>query len=41
MSKFKIREKAEIRSEIFSNKKRIQQLVEKLQVLKEIAGGKQ
>ena len=41
MSKIKIRKKDEIRSEIFSNKERIQRLAQKLQVLKELAGEKQ
>ncbi len=41
MSKFKTRKKDEIEFEIFSNKNRIKQLVEKLQVLKEITGEKQ
>ena len=37
----KIRNSAEIQSEIFSNKERIKQLVEKLRVLKELRGEKQ
>jgi len=41
MSKIIIRNKDEIQSEIFSNKERIKQLVEKLRVLKELRGEKQ
>jgi len=36
-----IRNSTEIQSEIFSNKERIKQLVEKLRVLKELRGEKQ
>ncbi len=41
MSKINIRKKGEIQTEIFSNKERIKQLVEKLRVLKELRGEKQ
>ena len=41
MVNFRIRDSAEIQSEIFSNKERIKQLVEKLKLLKELRGEKQ
>jgi len=41
MVNIRIINSAEIQSEIFSNKERIKQLVEKLRVLKELRGEKQ